>query len=84
MSHDKGVFFKDYEKIEDGEGNGLIQAPRGSLGHWIKIKGSKIERYQIITPTTWNASPRDSNGRRGPCEEALIGTDFIAPFTLRL
>jgi Ni,Fe-hydrogenase I large subunit len=79
VSHDKGAFFKDYRKIEDGEGNGLIQAPRGSLGHWIKIKGSKIEKYQIITPTTWNASPRDSNGRRGPCEEALIGTEIRHP-----
>jgi len=75
----KGGFYKNYRKIEDGEGFGLIQAPRGALGHWIKIRDSKIKRYQIITPTTWNASPRDSNGMVGPCEQALIGTEIKQP-----
>ncbi|HEY3378379.1 MAG TPA: nickel-dependent hydrogenase large subunit [Armatimonadota bacterium] len=53
---------------------GLTEAPRGALGHWVQIAGGKIARYQIITPTCWNASPRDSSGKRGPIEEALIGT----------
>jgi len=60
-------------KIVEGEGFGLTQAARGALGHWVKIKNGKIEHYQIITPTAWHASPRDSNGVRGPWEEALIG-----------
>ena len=61
-------------EIVDGEGCGLLQAARGALGHWVKIAGGVIEHYQIITPTAWNGSPRDSNDRRGPWEEALIGT----------
>jgi len=72
----KEAFYRDYEKIENGEGFGLIEAPRGSLGHWVKIQDAKIEKYQIITPTAWNASPRDSNGIRGPWEEAIVGTEI--------
>ncbi|CUW39305.1 Uptake hydrogenase large subunit [Magnetospirillum sp. XM-1] len=60
--------------IADGEGSGMIQAARGALGHWVAIRNGRIERYQIITPTGWNGSPRDSGGVRGPWEEALIGT----------
>jgi hydrogenase large subunit len=57
-----------------GEGEGLTEAPRGALGHWIRIADGKTERYQIIPPTTWNVSPRDDEGKCGPIEEALIGT----------
>ncbi|MGD9290804.1 MAG: nickel-dependent hydrogenase large subunit [Desulfobacterales bacterium] len=71
----KENFYRDYGKKQNGEGFGLVEAPRGFLGHWIKIQNSKIERYQIITPSAWNASPRDSKGVRGPWEEALIGTE---------
>jgi hydrogenase large subunit len=53
---------------------GLTEAPRGALGHWLQITGGKISRYQIVTPTCWNASPRDSAGKLGPIEQALIGT----------
>ncbi|MGV8039240.1 MAG: nickel-dependent hydrogenase large subunit [Thermoanaerobaculaceae bacterium] len=56
------------------QGYGLTEAPRGALGHWLEISGSKISRYQVVTPTCWNASPRDGGGRRGPVEQALIGT----------
>lgn len=67
-------FYVDPGPIADGTGVGMIQAARGALGHWVSIKGGRIERYQIITPTVWNGSPRDSAGVRGPWEEALIGT----------
>ena len=53
---------------------GLTEAPRGALGHWLQIANRKISRYQVVTPTCWNASPRDNAGKRGPIEEALIGT----------
>jgi hydrogenase large subunit len=53
---------------------GLTEAPRGALGHWLAISGGTIANYQVITPTTWNASPRDSKGVLGPMEEALLGT----------
>ncbi len=52
----------------------MIQAARGALGHWVKIQDEKIAHYQIITPTSWNGSPRDERGVRGAWEEALIGT----------
>lgn len=56
------------------EGVGLSEAPRGALAHWIKIKDKKIENYQLVVPSTWNASPRDTNGKRSAYEEALIDT----------
>ena len=55
-------------------GIGLTEAPRGALGHWIDISDSKISRYQVITPTAWNASPKDDAGQNGPIEQALQGT----------
>ncbi len=58
----------------EAQGYGLYEAPRGALGHWVKIKNKKIENYQIVVPGTWNGSPRDAKGQRGPYEEALIGT----------
>jgi hydrogenase large subunit len=53
---------------------GLTEAPRGALGHWLGISGGAIAHYQVITPTTWNVSPRDNKGVLGPLEEALLGT----------
>ena len=53
---------------------GLTEAPRGALGHWVQASSGRISRYQIITPTCWNASPRDGAGMRGPLEQALVGT----------
>jgi hydrogenase large subunit len=52
---------------------GLTEAPRGALGHWLRIDNRHIAHYQVITPTCWNVSPRDQAGRRGPLEQALIG-----------
>jgi len=56
-----------------GTAVGLTEAPRGALGHWLAVQDRKIARYQVITPTCWTISPRDSQGQRGPLEEALIG-----------
>jgi len=58
----------------EASGYGLHEAPRGALGHWIKIKDQKILNYQAVVPSTWNASPRDARGLRGPYEAALVGT----------
>ncbi|VGO22620.1 nickel-dependent hydrogenase large subunit [Pontiella sulfatireligans] len=54
-------------------GVGLTEAPRGALGHWLTVKEEKVAAYQVVTPTCWNCSPRDTVGNRGPMEEALIG-----------
>jgi len=56
------------------EGVGLVEAPRGSLAHWIKIKDGKIDNYQLVVPTTWNGSPRDAKGQHSSFEASLIGT----------
>ena len=56
------------------EGVGLVEAPRGSLAHWIKIKDGKIDNYQLVVPTTWNGSPRDPKGQHSAFEASLIGT----------
>ena len=58
---------------DSGQGVGLVEAARGSLGHWVSVNRGRIERYQIIAPTTWNFSPRDAAGRPGPLEQALVG-----------
>ncbi len=57
-----------------GTGAGLHEAPRGALGHWIAVEEGKILRYSVISPTTWNGSPRDEQDQPGPIEAALVGT----------
>ncbi len=57
---------------ESAQGYGFCDAARGSLGHWVQIQGGKITRYQCVVPSTWNCSPRDPEGQRGPYEEALV------------
>ena len=64
----------EYEIPQESEGAGLTAAPRGALGHWISIKDKKIQLYQVVTPTAWNASPKDDMDQPGPIEQALIGT----------
>ncbi len=58
---------------DEAQGRGMIEAARGSLWHWLKIKKGRILNYQIIAPTTWNFSPRDAQGTPGALEQALIG-----------
>ncbi len=57
-----------------GSGIGLTEAPRGALGHWLKVSAGKVTTYQILTPTCWNFSPKDDLGAAGPLEKALEGT----------
>jgi Ni,Fe-hydrogenase I large subunit len=58
---------------EEAQGMGLVEAARGSLGHWLSVRRGRIERYQIVAPTTWNFSPRDGEGQPGALELALVG-----------
>lgn len=74
-----GAVYNNYTTPTSGTGIGLTEAPRGALGHWVSISGGKISKYQVITPTCWNASPKDANGVKGPMEQALIGTPVIDP-----
>lgn len=56
------------------EGVGMTEAPRGALAHWIRIQDKVIDNYQLVVPSTWNASPRDGKGQRSAYEESLLGT----------
>lgn len=58
---------------DEGRGVGLINAARGTLGHWLSVREGRITNYQVITPTTINASPRDADGRRGHWEQSFVG-----------
>ncbi|WP_236175384.1 nickel-dependent hydrogenase large subunit [Pseudomonas pseudonitroreducens] len=58
----------------EAKGVGSVAAPRGALGHWIRIKDGRIENYQCVVPSTWNSSPRDGKGQIGAFEAALLNT----------
>ena len=69
-------------------GEALIEAPRGTLGHWVAIGAAQnptadqpvaVSHYGVVTPTTWNASPRDDAGTPGPIEQALVGLELADP-----
>src|SRR6266542_902100 len=83
--HRLGAWLTDVTKWDpaswptDAQGWGFEEAPRGALGHWVRIKDQAIENYQLVVPSTWNGSPRDAKGRRGAWEEALIGTPVADP-----
>ncbi len=80
MEKDPTASVCDEKEVPDsGEGMGLTDAPRSANGHWINIKGGKIENYQLVVASTWNFGPRDDKGQRGPVEEALIGTPVPDP-----
>lgn len=64
---------------KEAKGVGFTEAPRGALGHWIKIKDGKIDNYQAVVPTTWNGSPRDPQGNIGAFEAALLDTPMADP-----
>jgi Ni,Fe-hydrogenase I large subunit len=61
------------------EGWSLGEGPRGSVGHWLRIKDALIDRYQVVDGSTWNASPRDATGMPGPMEAALAGVPVADP-----
>ena len=58
----------------EAKGVGLTEAPRGALAHWIVIRDQKIANYQLVVPSTWNASPRDTKGQMSAYESSLVGT----------
>jgi Ni,Fe-hydrogenase I large subunit len=63
----------------EAQGWGFHEAPRGALGHWVSIKDGKIENYQAVVPSTWNAGPRDDQGVTGPYEASLVDTPVADP-----
>ena len=67
------------DETTNGQGMGLNDVARGSLGHWVNIEKGKIKNYQQVVPSTWNLGPTDGKGQKGPVENALIGTPVADP-----
>ena len=61
------------------KGVGFGEVPRGMLSHWVVVKNGKIENYQAVVPSTWNAGPRNQNDEMGPYELSIIGTPVADP-----
>jgi len=67
----------DFETLPTtAQGVAFYEVPRGVLSHFVRIEDAKIANYQVVAPTTWNASPKDEKDLRGPYEEALIGLEL--------
>jgi len=64
---------------DEAKGVGMTEAPRGALAHWSVIKDKKLDNYQLVVPSTWNASPRDERGQMSAYEASLIGTPVADP-----
>jgi hydrogenase large subunit len=60
-------------------GFGYHEAPRGVLSHWVVIKDGKIDNYQCVVPSTWNAGPRDDTDAPGPYEASLVDNPVADP-----
>src|SRR4029453_18522770 len=63
----------------ESKGFGWLDAPRGALGHWVRIKDGKISKYQCVVPSTWNCSPRDGKGKWGPFEASVVYNHPLVP-----
>ncbi len=63
----------------EAEGRSIGEGPRGAVGHWVRIRDGLIDAYQVVDGSTWNTSPRDAMGGRGPIETALVGTPVADP-----
>jgi hydrogenase large subunit len=61
-------------------GVGFWGAGRGWLTHHLEMDKGKLVNYQIITPSTFNASPRDPFGQGGPYEEAVLNTPILEEY----
>ncbi|MBW8184927.1 nickel-dependent hydrogenase large subunit [Shewanella nanhaiensis] len=80
MQSDESTYTKPVmDSDKEYAGYSMIEAPRGMLSHWIRIKGGLVENYQAVVPTTWNAGPVDANGKMGPYEASLIGLTLEDP-----
>lgn len=61
-------------------GVGFWGAGRGYLTHHLVMDKGVVENYQILTPSTWTASPKDPFGNPGPYEEAVAATPLLENF----
>ena len=78
-SGDTDIFNPPEFPAGEQRGFGFHEAPRGALSHWVVIDSGKIKNYQAVVPSTWNAGPRDAQGRQGPYEASLMGNPVADP-----
>jgi hydrogenase large subunit len=70
-----------YEVPKDERiGVGFWGAGRGWLTHHLVMDKGALVNYQIVTPSTWNASPKDPWGNGGAYEEAVLNTPILEEF----
>lgn len=62
-------------------GVGFWGAGRGWLTHHLVLQDGVVSNYQILTPSTWNASPLDPWKRPGPYEEAVLNTPILETYS---
>ncbi|ACV67568.1 nickel-dependent hydrogenase large subunit [Desulfohalobium retbaense] len=79
VSSGNNDLYTPWEMPNEAEGVGFVNAPRGGLSHWVRIKNKKIENFQLVVPSTWNLGPRCGANKLGPVEEALMGTPVVDP-----
>lgn len=79
QSDDSTYIKPEIDSNKEYVGHAMLEAPRGMLSHWIRIKGGLVENYQAVVPTTWNAGPVDAKGQMGPYEASLIGLKLEDP-----
>jgi hydrogenase large subunit len=68
-----GAFRIPAEAVGVGFGEGV----RGAMTHHVLIKDKKVADYQILSASTWVASPRDPFSVPGPCESAVMNTPLL-------
>ena len=68
-----------FEIPKSGErlGVGFWGAGRGYLTHHLVLDRGAVANYQIVTPSTWNASPTDRWSQPGPYEESVMNTPLL-------
>jgi len=59
-------------------GVGYWGGARGYMSHHIEVNDRVIQNYQIVAPSTFMASPRDTSGTPGPFEQAVMATPSLA------
>lgn len=69
----------EIDPSKEYQGRSILEVPRGMLSHWVRIKNGLIENYQAVVPTTWNAGPKDKDGKIGPYEASLVGLKLEDP-----
>jgi hydrogenase large subunit len=70
----------DLSKPGTHVGVGFWGAGRGFLTHHLVASNGKIDNYQILTPSTISASPRDPFGQAGPYEQAAMNTPVLEEY----